>query len=86
MRKSQAIEHILIHTGQNYDPDLNEVFFSDLDLDAPEYYLDAEGESASDTIGKILIKSDKILRKIKPDGVLILGDTNSGLSAISAKN
>lgn len=85
LRKSQAIEHILIHTGQNYDPDLNEVFFSDLDLDAPEYYLDAAGESASDTIGKILIKSDKILRKIKPDGVLILGDTNSGLSAISAK-
>ncbi len=60
-------------------------FFSDLDLDAPEYYLDAAGESASDTIGKILIKSDKILRKIKPDGVLILGDTNSGLSSISAK-
>ena len=85
LRKSQAVEHILIHTGQNYDPDLNEVFFSDLDLDAPEYYLDAAGESASDTIGKILIKSDKILRKIKPDGVLILGDTNSGLSAISAK-
>ena len=85
LRKSQAIEHILIHTGQNYDPDLNEVFFSDLDLDAPEYYLDAAGESASETIGKILIKSDKILRKIKPDGVLILGDTNSGLSAISAK-
>ncbi len=85
LRKSQAIEHILIHTGQNYDPDLNEVFFSDLDLDAPEYYIDAAGESASDTIGKILIKSDKILRKIKPDGVLILGDTNSGLSAISAK-
>ena len=85
LRKSQAIEHILIHTGQNYDPDLNEVFFSDLDLDAPEYYLDAAGESASDTIGKILIKSDKILRKIKPDGVLILGDTNSGLSSISAK-
>ncbi len=85
LRKSNSIKLTLIHTGQNYDPDLNDVFFSDLEIKSPEFYLDAAGKSSSETIGMILIKTDKILRKIKPDAVLILGDTNSGLSALVAK-
>ena len=85
LKNSDSIVNTLIHTGQNYDPELNEIFFKDLDLDNPEYYLNAAGKSSSETIGKILIEVDKILRKINPDAVLILGDTNSGLAAISAK-
>ncbi|MEK9774474.1 MAG: UDP-N-acetylglucosamine 2-epimerase (non-hydrolyzing) [Candidatus Woesearchaeota archaeon] len=85
LKNSDSIVNTLIHTGQNYDPELNEIFFKDLDLDNPEYYLNAAGRSSSETIGKILIEADKILRKINPDALLILGDTNSGLAAISAK-
>lgn len=84
-RDSNSVNLSLIHTGQNYDPELNDVFFSDLKIKSPEFYLDAAGKSSSHTIGKILIETDKVLRKIKPDAVLILGDTNSGLSALSAK-
>ena len=84
-RNSSSVKLTLIHTGQNYDPALNDVFFSDLEIESPEFYLDAAGKSSSETIGKILIETDKILRKIKPDALLILGDTNSGLSALAAK-
>jgi len=82
---SEAIEHILVHTGQNYDYELNEVFFKDFNLRKPDYFLDAAGGGASETIGKILISVDPILAKEKPDAVLILGDTNSCLCAIPAK-
>ena len=82
---SEAIEHILVHTGQNYDYELNEVFFKDFNLRKPDYFLDAAGGGASETIGKILISVDPILEKEKPDAVLILGDTNSCLCAIPAK-
>ena len=82
---SEAIEHILVHTGQNYDYELNEVFFKDFNLRKPDYFLDASGGGASETIGKILISVDPILAKEKPDAVLILGDTNSCLCAIPAK-
>jgi len=82
---SPAIEHILIHTGQNYDYELNQVFFEDLELRKPDYFLNAAGANAVETIGQILIKIDPILEKEKPDAFLVLGDTNSCLCAIPAK-
>jgi len=78
-------DHILVHTGQNWDYELNQIFFEDLDLRAPDYYLDSVGTDLGETIGNIIAKSYKILQEIKPDALLILGDTNSALSAISAK-
>lgn len=82
---SEAIEHILVHTGQNYDYELNQVFFEDFNLRKPDYFLDAATGNAVETIGHILIKIDPILEKEKPDALLVLGDTNSCLSAIAAK-
>ncbi len=82
---SPAIEHILVHTGQNYDYELNEVFFEDLSLRRPDYYLNAAGNNATSTAGQILINIDPVLEKIKPDAFLVLGDTNSCLCAIAAK-
>ena len=76
---------ILAHTGQNYDYNLNGVFFKDLELDNPEIYLDAVGESLGDTVGNIIASSYNLMAEIKPDALLILGDTNSCLSAIGAK-
>ena len=83
--KSETIQHTLIHTGQNYDTNLNDIFFSELEIDKPDYYLDAAQNNAIKTIGQILIKIDPIIDKINPDAILILGDTNSGLSSIAAK-
>lgn len=82
---SEAIEHILVHTGQNYDYELNEVFFEDLELKRPNYFLNAAGKNATETAGKILINIDPILEKVEPDAFLVLGDTNSCLCAIAAK-
>lgn len=82
---SDAIEHIIVHTGQNYDYELNEVFFNDFNLRKPDYFLDAAGGGASETIGKIIIAIDTVFEKEKPEAVLILGDTNSCLCAIPAK-
>ena len=82
---SQAIEHILVHTGQNYDYELNQIFFDDLEIRKPDYFLEAAGTSATETIGNILIKIDPLLEQIKPDAFLVLGDTNSCLCAIPAK-
>ena len=77
--------HIMVHTGQNWDYTLNEVFFSDLDLRAPDYYLESVGGTLGETMGNIIAKSFEVMVKEKPDAVLILGDTNSALAAISAK-
>ena len=77
--------HILVHTGQNYDYTLNQVFFEDLGLRTPDYYLDSVGKNLGETIGNIIAKSYDVMIKEKPDAVLLLGDTNSALSAISAK-
>lgn len=77
--------HILVHTGQNWDYTLNEVFFKDLDLRKPDYYLDSVGKDLGETMGNIISKSYEIMQKEKPDALLVLGDTNSALSAISAK-
>lgn len=83
--QSEAIEHILVHTGQNYDFELNEVFFKDLGLRNPDHYLNAAGKNASETIGHILINIDPVLEREQPDAFLVLGDTNSCLCAIPAK-
>jgi len=82
---SSAIDHILIHTGQNYDYTLNEIFFEELGIRKPDYFLEAAGETSTETVGNILIKIDPLLNKIQPDAFLVLGDTNSSLSSISAK-
>jgi len=82
---SEAIEHILIHTGQNYDYELNQIFFDDLGLRKPDYFLEAAGKTATETVGNILIKIDPLLEEHKPDAFLVLGDTNSCLCAIPAK-
>jgi UDP-N-acetylglucosamine 2-epimerase (non-hydrolysing) len=79
------IKHILVHTGQNYDYELNEIFFKDLGLRKPDYFLNAAGSDAMETIGNILIKIDKVLENENPEAFLVLGDTNSCLSSISAK-
>ena len=81
----QYFDHQLVHTGQNYDYELNQVFFEDLGLRAPDYYLDAVGGNLGETIGNIIAKSYTLMTEVKPDALLILGDTNSCLSAISAK-
>jgi len=83
--QSGAIDHVLVHTGQNYDFELNEVFFQDLDLRKPDFYLGAAGNNAAETIGQILIKIDPVLESVKPDAFLVLGDTNSCLCAIPVK-
>jgi UDP-N-acetylglucosamine 2-epimerase len=83
--RSESIEHILVHTGQNYDYELNQIFFEDLDIRKPDYFLDAAGSSAIETIGQILIKIDPLLEALIPDAFLVLGDTNSCLCAIPAK-
>lgn len=82
---SPAIEHILVHTGQNYDYELNELFFEDLGLRKPDYFLNAAGANATSTAGQILINMDPVLEKVSPDAFLVLGDTNSCLCAIAAK-
>ena len=82
---SAAIDHVLVHTGQNYDYELNEVFFKDLNLKKPDYFLNAATGTAAETIGNILVKIDPILEEVKPDAFLVLGDTNSCLCAIAAK-
>lgn len=82
---SPAIEHVLVHTGQNYDYELNEIFFQDLGLRKPDYFLNAAGGNATTTAGQILINIDPVLEQVKPDAFLVLGDTNSCLCAIAAK-
>ena len=79
------VDHILVHTGQNYDYELNEIFFKDLELRKPDYFLEADRTSLGATVGDIIKKSEEVLIKEKPDAVLVLGDTNSCLSAYMAK-
>lgn len=92
IRLSRVIEkldhhcsHVLVHTGQNYDYELNEVFFSDLGIRKPDHFLEAAGASAAETIGKVIMAADQVLDEHKPDALLLLGDTNSSLAAIAAK-
>jgi UDP-N-acetylglucosamine 2-epimerase (non-hydrolysing) len=78
-------EHVLIHTGQNYDYELNQIFFDDLGIRKPDYFLNSAGDTGAETIGKVIISVDGVLADIKPDALLVLGDTNSCLSVIPAK-
>lgn len=78
-------DHILVHSGQNYDYELNEVFFNEMGIKKPDYFLNAAGENPAETIGNVIMKSDELLAEVKPDAVLLYGDTNSCLSVISAK-
>ena len=78
-------DHVLIHTGQNYDYELNQIFFNDLEIRDPDYFLKAAGKNAADTIGQVISKSSDILAEVQPDAVLILGDTNSCMAALAAK-
>ena len=82
---SEAIEHVIVHTGQNYDYELNQIFFDDLGIRKPDFFLNAAGATATETVGQILIKIDPLLESEKPDAFLVLGDTNSCLCAIPAK-
>ena len=81
----ENVEHILVHTGQNYDYELNEIFFKDLRVKKPDYFLNCVGDSTAETIANIIAASDKIIEEVQPDAVLLYGDTNSCLSVISAK-
>jgi len=78
-------DHVVVHTGQNFDYELNQVFFDDLELRPPDHYLGAAGQTAAETIGQVIIAVDRVLGEVEPDAVLILGDTNSCLAAIPAK-
>jgi UDP-N-acetylglucosamine 2-epimerase (non-hydrolysing) len=82
---SPAIDHVLVHTGQNYDYELNQIFFDDLGIRKPDYFLNAAGQNPTETIGNILIKIDPLLEDLRPEAFLVLGDTNSCLCAIPAK-
>lgn len=84
-RLDSYCEHFLVHTGQNYDYELNEIFFEEMEIRKPDYFLNAAGKSAAQTIGNVIIKVDEAMAEIKPEAVLILGDTNSCLAAIPAK-
>jgi UDP-N-acetyl-L-fucosamine synthase len=81
----RSVEHVVIHTGQNYDYELNAIFFEELEIREPDHFLNAAGSTAAETIGLVIAKVDVLLRAIRPDAVLILGDTNSCLAAIAAK-
>jgi UDP-N-acetylglucosamine 2-epimerase (non-hydrolysing) len=82
----QYFEHLLVHTGQNYDYELNQIFFDELEIRKPDYYLGVAEQNLGQTIGKIISESYRVMDEVKPDAVLILGDTNSALSAIPAKD
>ena len=77
-------DHVLVHTGQNYDYELNEVFFGDLGIRRPDMFLEAAGATAADTIGQVIMAADKALQEHQPEALLLLGDTNSSLAAIAA--
>jgi UDP-N-acetylglucosamine 2-epimerase (non-hydrolysing) len=81
----QHTQHILVHTGQNYDFELNQVFFDDLGIRKPDYFLEAVGENAAQTIGRIIEKADEVMAKVQPDALMLYGDTNSCLAVIAAK-
>lgn len=84
-RLDEECDHVLVHTGQNYDYELNDIFFDDLELRSPDHYLNAAAANAAHTIGNVIISTSDLLESVKPDAVLVLGDTNSGLALLAAK-
>ena len=85
VKLDEHCEHILVHTGQNFDYELNEVFFQDLEIRKPDYFLNVAGKNGAETIGNVIIEVDALLSQVEPDAMLILGDTNSCLAVVSAK-
>src|SRR5687768_4420994 len=85
LNSTEGIEHVLVHTGQNYDRQLNEVFFDDLGLAAPDHYLDVDTSSLGSVLGGVLIAVEQVLLDERPDAMLVLGDTNSCIAAVMAK-
>jgi UDP-N-acetylglucosamine 2-epimerase len=81
----RTMDHVIVHTGQNYDYELNGIFFEDLEIRKPDHFLEAAAATAAETIGQVIARSDAVMRQVRPDALLVLGDTNSCLSAISAK-
>jgi UDP-N-acetylglucosamine 2-epimerase (non-hydrolysing) len=81
----QYMDHQLIHTGQNYDYELNQIFFDDLEIRKPDYFLSAAGDSGAKTIGNVIIAVDEVLEELKPEALLVLGDTNSCMAVLPAK-
>ena len=81
----RSCDHILVHTGQNYDFELSQIFFDDLNIRRPDFFLDAAGRNGAETIGNVIISIDRLLDEVKPDAMLVLGDTNSCMSIIPAK-
>ena len=81
----RTMDHVIVHTGQNYDYELNGIFFEDLELRKPDHFLEAAGGTAAETIGQVIARADAVMRQVRPDVLLVLGDTNSCLSAIAAK-
>jgi UDP-N-acetylglucosamine 2-epimerase len=81
----RTMDHVIVHTGQNYDYELNGIFFEDLEIRKPDHFLEAAGATAAETIGHVIARSDAVMREVRPDALLVLGDTNSCLSAIAAK-
>src|SRR3989304_4842475 len=84
-RLDEFCEHILVHTGQNYDYELNQILFEDLCIRKPDYFLNAAGSTGAETIGKVIISVDGVLAEVKPDALLVLGDTNSCMAVLPAK-
>ncbi|MFC4296739.1 non-hydrolyzing UDP-N-acetylglucosamine 2-epimerase [Castellaniella hirudinis] len=84
-RLDEYCDHVLVHTGQNYDYELNEIFFQDLGIRKPDYFLEAAGATGAETIGKVIISVDRVLAEVRPDALLVLGDTNSCMAVIPAK-
>src|SRR5437868_10661779 len=82
---NRTMDHVLVHTGQNYDYELNGIFFDDLEIRKPDHFLGAAAATAAETIGQVIARSDAVMREVRPDALLVLGDTNSCLSAIAAK-
>lgn len=81
----RCVEHVIVHTGQNYDYELNQIFFDELELRKPDYFLDAAGRTPSETVGQVIARTDEVLAEVRPDALLVLGDTNSCLAAYPAK-
>src|ERR1700687_4770163 len=84
-RLDESLDHVMVHTGQNYDYELNGIFFDDLGIRKPDHFLEAAAATAGETIGQIIARADAVMREVRPDAVLVLGDTNSCLSAIAGK-
>ena len=82
---TDGIEHVLVHTGQNYDHSLNQVFFDDLDLRAPDHFLDVDTSTLGSVLGGVLVATERVIAQERPDALLVLGDTNSAISAVMAR-